>query len=302
MRDLFQSDDGGWLQDAGLLDRLVAEKLERDAEAIRAEGWKWVEVATDFPYGHTYGLRQHRGRAPAADRGGGRDASTPCGPRPSGSRRPSGGGRSPRGGRSAARRDRDGDRRVRRAPGQLSTPPRSPAPAPLSASTARAVCVSSAAMSVPRMKRRSSSRNRRSRRRRAGWPLRRRPLAAASRPPSRMATARFNPSPPRGGGRRPAASARPIADRTDRLSHAGAREAIGNASRRRLSRGAACSLPEAVLPLRLQLLPGDRGEERRPSAPRRRGLATRALAARSTRAIALVRAASRRNPAICGTL
>ena len=57
MRDLFQSDDGGWLQDVGLLDRLVAEKLERDAQAIRVEGWKWVEVATDFPYGHTYGLR-----------------------------------------------------------------------------------------------------------------------------------------------------------------------------------------------------------------------------------------------------
>ena len=61
MRDLFQNDDGGWLQDAKLLDRLVAEKLERDAEAIRTEGWKWVEVATDFPYGHTYGLRHLQG-------------------------------------------------------------------------------------------------------------------------------------------------------------------------------------------------------------------------------------------------
>lgn len=57
MRDLFQHDDGGWLQDVGLLERLVGEKLERDAETIRAEGWRWVEVATDFPYGHTYGLR-----------------------------------------------------------------------------------------------------------------------------------------------------------------------------------------------------------------------------------------------------
>ena len=61
MRDLFQNDEGGWLQDARLLDRLVAERLERDAEAIRAEGWKWVEVATDFPYGHTYGLRHLQG-------------------------------------------------------------------------------------------------------------------------------------------------------------------------------------------------------------------------------------------------
>ena len=61
MRDLFQNDDGGWLQDARLLERLVAERLERDAEAVRAEGWKWVEVATDFPYGHTYGLRHLQG-------------------------------------------------------------------------------------------------------------------------------------------------------------------------------------------------------------------------------------------------
>ena len=61
MRDLFQEDDGGWLQDPVLLDRLVAEKLEREAEAIRAEGWKWIEVAPDFPYGHTYGLRHISG-------------------------------------------------------------------------------------------------------------------------------------------------------------------------------------------------------------------------------------------------
>jgi ParB family chromosome partitioning protein len=58
MRDLFQQDDGGWLQDAGLLARVVAEKLERDADALRAEDWKWVEVATEFPYGHNYGLRR----------------------------------------------------------------------------------------------------------------------------------------------------------------------------------------------------------------------------------------------------
>ncbi|MBK5957047.1 DNA-binding protein [Rhodoplanes elegans] len=58
LRDLFQSDDGGWLQDPALLDRVATEKLEREADAVRAEGWKWVEVAPDFPYGHTYGLRR----------------------------------------------------------------------------------------------------------------------------------------------------------------------------------------------------------------------------------------------------
>ena len=61
MRDLFQQDDGGWLQDPVMLDRLVGEKLARETNVIRAEGWKWLEVAIDFPYGHTYGLRHISG-------------------------------------------------------------------------------------------------------------------------------------------------------------------------------------------------------------------------------------------------
>ena len=61
MRDLFQGDDGGWLQDVALAERLVAERLEREADAVRAEGWRWIEVAPNFPYGHTFGLRQLRG-------------------------------------------------------------------------------------------------------------------------------------------------------------------------------------------------------------------------------------------------
>ena len=61
LRDLFQGDDGGWLQDVGLLDMQVAEKLREQSEAISAEGWKWIDVAPDFAYGHTYGLRQLRG-------------------------------------------------------------------------------------------------------------------------------------------------------------------------------------------------------------------------------------------------
>jgi ParB family chromosome partitioning protein len=62
LHDLFESDDGGWLQDPALLDRLVAAKLEQEAETVRADGWKWVEVAPDFPYGHTYGLRRLSGK------------------------------------------------------------------------------------------------------------------------------------------------------------------------------------------------------------------------------------------------
>ncbi|ARW15212.1 MULTISPECIES: ParB/RepB/Spo0J family partition protein [Acetobacteraceae] len=53
MRDLFEADDGGWLQDPGIVDRLVMEKLHAAAEDIRAEGWKWVEAALSFPWGHT---------------------------------------------------------------------------------------------------------------------------------------------------------------------------------------------------------------------------------------------------------
>jgi ParB family chromosome partitioning protein len=60
-RDLFADDRGGWLQDPGLLDRLVHDKLKQEAEALSAEGWKWIAVAVDFPYGHTNGLRRLEG-------------------------------------------------------------------------------------------------------------------------------------------------------------------------------------------------------------------------------------------------
>ncbi|HTM82178.1 ParB/RepB/Spo0J family partition protein [Asticcacaulis sp.] len=56
LRDLFTDDNGGWLSDPALLDRLVAEQLSAAAEEIKAQGWKWVETAVDFPYGHTLDL------------------------------------------------------------------------------------------------------------------------------------------------------------------------------------------------------------------------------------------------------
>ncbi len=64
LRDLFQEDDGGWLENVALLDSLVSNKLKAEAEKIAAVGWKWVEVNVDFPFGHTHRMRQLDG-APA---------------------------------------------------------------------------------------------------------------------------------------------------------------------------------------------------------------------------------------------
>jgi ParB family transcriptional regulator, chromosome partitioning protein len=58
--DLFQSDDEGYLADPALLDRLCAERLEREAEAIRAEGWKWVQIMPEASFEAVRGYgRQH---------------------------------------------------------------------------------------------------------------------------------------------------------------------------------------------------------------------------------------------------
>jgi ParB family chromosome partitioning protein len=61
LRDLFEGDDGGWLRDVAVVDQMVADKLTAQSQAIVAEGWKWTEVAPDFAYGHTYGLRRLHG-------------------------------------------------------------------------------------------------------------------------------------------------------------------------------------------------------------------------------------------------
>ena len=61
LHDLFQSDDSGWLEDPAPLDQLVAEKLQAEAETIATEGWKWIEVALDLPYGYSHALRRLSG-------------------------------------------------------------------------------------------------------------------------------------------------------------------------------------------------------------------------------------------------
>ncbi|MBJ7500892.1 MAG: ParB/RepB/Spo0J family partition protein [Sphingopyxis sp.] len=58
VRDLFESDHGGWLTDPALLDRLVEAKLGEAGEGVAAEGWKWVAIAIDLPWEATRGLRE----------------------------------------------------------------------------------------------------------------------------------------------------------------------------------------------------------------------------------------------------
>lgn len=52
-RDLFSEGDGGWFEDAVLLDCLVLERLATEAERLQAaEGWLWAEARIDFPHDH----------------------------------------------------------------------------------------------------------------------------------------------------------------------------------------------------------------------------------------------------------
>ncbi|MER9865458.1 hypothetical protein [Mesorhizobium sp. M0185] len=43
-RDLFDDKEGGFAVDVVKLDALVAAKLESAAKAVKAEGWRWVEI------------------------------------------------------------------------------------------------------------------------------------------------------------------------------------------------------------------------------------------------------------------
>ena len=50
-RDLFSDDDSGvYIADPALLDTLVTERLQKNARALSAEGWKWVQITPDFAY------------------------------------------------------------------------------------------------------------------------------------------------------------------------------------------------------------------------------------------------------------
>jgi ParB family chromosome partitioning protein len=67
-RDLFaQNEDGVFIEDAVLLENLVAKKLERAAASVRKEGWKWVELRPSFDYGEWSGCERRHPALPADD-------------------------------------------------------------------------------------------------------------------------------------------------------------------------------------------------------------------------------------------
>jgi ParB family transcriptional regulator, chromosome partitioning protein len=115
MRDLFQQDDGGWLENVARLDSLVAEKLKAEAEKIAAEGWKWIEVNVGFSVRpHPSSARTRRDTNRPHGRGAGDDRCLACRARQTRSRIRERRRTARRGGR-APRRNRDGARRVRRS-------------------------------------------------------------------------------------------------------------------------------------------------------------------------------------------
>ncbi len=50
VRDLFDAEGGGFLADAELLNRLACEKLQRHADEVAAEGWRWVVAEPEFDH------------------------------------------------------------------------------------------------------------------------------------------------------------------------------------------------------------------------------------------------------------
>ncbi|MGE0565866.1 MAG: ParB/RepB/Spo0J family partition protein [Pseudolabrys sp.] len=60
--DLFRAESNGYLTDPALLDRLVTEKLEREAEAVRQEGWKWVAIMPEAGFDTLRGYGELKGK------------------------------------------------------------------------------------------------------------------------------------------------------------------------------------------------------------------------------------------------
>jgi ParB family transcriptional regulator, chromosome partitioning protein len=58
IRDLFDAEGGGFFADAELLNRLASEKLQRHADEVAAEGWRWVVAEPEFDHEASAGMRR----------------------------------------------------------------------------------------------------------------------------------------------------------------------------------------------------------------------------------------------------
>jgi ParB family chromosome partitioning protein len=58
VRDLFDAEGGGFLADAELLNRLAREKLQRHADKVAAEGWRWVVAEPEFDHEASAAMRR----------------------------------------------------------------------------------------------------------------------------------------------------------------------------------------------------------------------------------------------------
>lgn len=68
-RDLFDSDQSCWISDPELLRRLAGEKLDAEAQAVRSEGWAWVEarIEVDSAAVRAFSRCEPGVRAPSAE-------------------------------------------------------------------------------------------------------------------------------------------------------------------------------------------------------------------------------------------
>lgn len=57
-RDLFSDRTEGYLKDAELLNRLVADKLAAAAATCRKQGWKWAEADVSIPHDRKHGMER----------------------------------------------------------------------------------------------------------------------------------------------------------------------------------------------------------------------------------------------------
>jgi ParB family transcriptional regulator, chromosome partitioning protein len=63
-RDLFDTDDSGYILDAHLLQKLTHDKLAEAVAAVTAEGWQWVELRDSFDWQERSQFSQHHELTP----------------------------------------------------------------------------------------------------------------------------------------------------------------------------------------------------------------------------------------------